>query len=243
MKIVNVFLMSKSTGNPLLEMNGPNGKGAEITSAKTSAPDFANNASQGKCSPIYGASGHLVYVRRKPEVESSKSSGCGSRSVGTDCDPVTESSNHDEAFKCREDLKEPENKSTDMLSTSRNSSVGILDEKPSLTFSSPPGTKNIFSPSECTPHITGAGPLPADKKTVNFKQLHERYCDLQDVLRALDQSNQDEYIQLLRSLSSVELNRHAVDLEKRAIQLTFEEAKELQRAFAFNVLESYPENE
>ncbi|KAG9144789.1 hypothetical protein Leryth_017259 [Lithospermum erythrorhizon] len=215
MKIVNVFLMSKSTGNPLLEMNGPNGKGAEITSAKTSAPDFANNASQGKCSPIYGASGHLVYVRRKPEVESSKSSGCGSRSVGTDCDPVTKSSNHDEAFKCREDLKEPENKRT----------------------------KNILSPSECTPHITGAGSLPADKKTVNFKQLHERYCDLQDVLRALDQSNQDEYIQLLRSLSSVELNRHAVDLEKRAIQLTFEEAKELQRAFAFNVLESYPENE
>nr|AFK49386.1 unknown [Medicago truncatula] len=56
------------------------------------------------------------------------------------------------------------------------------------------------------------------------------------LLRKLDQSDQAEYIQMLQSLSSVELSRHAVELEKRSIQLSLEEAKELQRVAVLNVL-------
>ncbi|MBA0829156.1 hypothetical protein Goarm_013776, partial [Gossypium armourianum] len=40
----------------------------------------------------------------------------------------------------------------------------------------------------------------------------------------------------LRSLSAVELSKHAIELEKRSIQLSLEEAKELQRVAVLNVL-------
>ncbi|KAL5079589.1 hypothetical protein RYX36_008011 [Vicia faba] len=71
-----------------------------------------------------------------------------------------------------------------------------------------------------------------------FKYLlwEERYQHLLAFLRMLDQSDQADYIQMLQSLSSVELSRHAVELEKRSIQLSLEEAKELQRVAALNVL-------
>lgn len=239
---INACVMSKSAASSLfLENKGSSGMGAEIISAKTSAPDFAKNPSQQQCSPSYATSGHLVYARRKPEVDSSKSTGGGSQRVGTDCDPGIKSSNHYEAFKCGEDLKEPENKSTD---TVQNPCVDILAEKPSLSSSSSVPQTNSISPSDFSPHITAteAGPLLVDKNIVNFKQLHECNYNLQDALREFDRANQDEYIQILRTLSSAELSRLAVDLEKRAIQVTFVEAKELQRACAFNILESSPEN-
>jgi hypothetical protein len=41
---------------------------------------------------------------------------------------------------------------------------------------------------------------------------------------------------VLWSLSSAELSKHAVDLEKRSIQFSLEEAREMQRVAALNVL-------
>ncbi|KAJ6346496.1 hypothetical protein OIU78_009011 [Salix suchowensis] len=64
----------------------------------------------------------------------------------------------------------------------------------------------------------------------------ERYCQLQILLKKLDESDQEEYAQKLRSVSSVELSRHAIELEKRSIQLSLEEAKEVQRVAILNVL-------
>ncbi|KAM7259623.1 hypothetical protein ACFE04_015364 [Oxalis oulophora] len=48
---------------------------------------------------------------------------------------------------------------------------------------------------------------------------------------------EQDYLQKLQSLSSVELSRHVVELEKRSFQLSLEEAKELQRAAYLNVWE------
>ncbi|CDP14500.1 unnamed protein product [Coffea canephora] len=64
-------------------------------------------------------------------------------------------------------------------------------------------------------------------------------CKLNNSLHKLDRSDQKDYIEMLRSLSSVELSKHAVELEKRSIQLSLEEAKELQRVQALDVLERY----
>lgn len=64
-------------------------------------------------------------------------------------------------------------------------------------------------------------------------------CKLNSSLDKLDHSDQKDYIEMLRSLSSVELSKHAIELEKRSIQLSLEEAKELQRVQALDVLERY----
>ncbi|GAB4853027.1 hypothetical protein Ancab_017216 [Ancistrocladus abbreviatus] len=76
----------------------------------------------------------------------------------------------------------------------------------------------------------------SDQRRINNQNWEERFLQLQMYLRKLDQSSQEDYLQMLRSLSSAELSRHAVDLEKRAIQLSLEEGKELQRVRALNVL-------
>ncbi|CAN0878718.1 hypothetical protein LINGRAHAP2_LOCUS12619 [Linum grandiflorum] len=70
------------------------------------------------------------------------------------------------------------------------------------------------------------------------KRVHweERYRQLQVLLKKQDESDHDDYIQMLRSVTSVERSRHAVALEKRLIQLSFEEAKEIQWVAYLNVL-------
>ncbi|XP_010526538.1 PREDICTED: uncharacterized protein LOC104804079 [Tarenaya hassleriana] len=64
----------------------------------------------------------------------------------------------------------------------------------------------------------------------------DRYHQLQILLNKLDESDPKDYVQMLRSLPSLDLSRHAVQLEKRSIQLSLEEAKEMQRVAALNVL-------
>ncbi|KAG7544412.1 Protein LIN52 [Arabidopsis suecica] len=64
----------------------------------------------------------------------------------------------------------------------------------------------------------------------------ERYLHLQMLLNKLNQSDRTDHVQMLWSLSSAELSKHAVDLEKRSIQFSLEEAREMQRVAALNVL-------
>ncbi|TMW89496.1 hypothetical protein EJD97_017104 [Solanum chilense] len=75
-----------------------------------------------------------------------------------------------------------------------------------------------------------------DVKAEEDQKLTEHFIRLQKFLKQCDEANQTEYLQLLLRLSPPELSRHAVDLEKRAIQLTIEEGKEMQRVKNLNVL-------
>uniref|UniRef100_A0A1J3CNZ4 Uncharacterized protein n=1 Tax=Noccaea caerulescens TaxID=107243 RepID=A0A1J3CNZ4_NOCCA len=70
----------------------------------------------------------------------------------------------------------------------------------------------------------------------------ERYHHLQMLLNKLDNQSHgtDHHAQMLWSLSSAELSKHAVDLEKRSIQFSLEEAREMQRVSALNVLGRSP---
>ncbi|KAJ4758951.1 integral membrane hemolysin-III-like protein [Rhynchospora pubera] len=63
-----------------------------------------------------------------------------------------------------------------------------------------------------------------------------RFIRLQAFLKSCDQSNQEDYIRMLRSLSAVGRSKHAIELEKRAIHLLLEEGKELHRMKVLNVL-------
>ncbi|XP_076919537.1 uncharacterized protein LOC143580380 isoform X2 [Bidens hawaiensis] len=73
-------------------------------------------------------------------------------------------------------------------------------------------------------------------KEANDEQWADRFIRLQNFIKQCDSSDHRENIQLLVRLSPSELSKHAVELEKRAIQLTIEEGKEMQRMQALNIL-------
>ncbi|RVW48384.1 Zinc finger protein ZAT3 [Vitis vinifera] len=105
-------------------------------------------------------------------------------------------------------------------------------------------------PSECLVSLPEDHSRRIDATTGHFvgmKSQHweERNLQLQRLLRKLDQSNQEDYLQMLRSLSSIELSRHAVKLERRSIQLSLEEGKHnmfrLQLSHSVSFSEMYRE--
>ncbi|KAI3668884.1 hypothetical protein L6452_40101 [Arctium lappa] len=65
---------------------------------------------------------------------------------------------------------------------------------------------------------------------------NSRFVQLQKYLKQCDSSNPEVYLQKLRSFSTDECSRRAVELERRAIQLMLEEGREIQRVKDLNVL-------
>ncbi|PKA61114.1 hypothetical protein AXF42_Ash006010 [Apostasia shenzhenica] len=131
--------------------------------------------------------GHLVYVRRKLEAESSK--------VCADNVDCSESVN--DGFT---EMKFPRDEH-------EKKSMASGDE---ICMCSP---KNCID----SPKKLSISPIEGEE------YWKERFVRLQMFLKNCDQSNQEEYVQRLRSLSASGRNMHAVELEKRAIQLLLEE--------------------
>ncbi|KAI3781042.1 hypothetical protein L2E82_11041 [Cichorium intybus] len=109
-----------------------------------------------------------------------------------------------------------------------NSTVLIPESKTSPLVTHDSGKSNINLPTENS------------KGLLLIQQWEERYFRLQNFLKVLDLSNQDDYRQMLRSLTSVGLSKVAVELEKRSIQLSMEEAREIQRAKLVDTLHKIP---
>ncbi|KAL1554524.1 hypothetical protein AAHA92_15076 [Salvia divinorum] len=168
-----------------------------------------------------GGSTHIVYVRRKPELELAKSNLCDTQLNAANCPDTKRSVNQDGA--------------TQQFTGKNEPMICVSDAAPPPRVSSPSfsSTRRSVSPS------LGVSEDPA---TVSVNLWEEQYNRLQSFLKMLDQSDQYEYVQMLRSLSSVELSRHAVELEKRSIKLSLEEAKEMQRVRFVDVLGKYGKN-
>ncbi|KAM0836485.1 hypothetical protein ACQ4PT_062298 [Festuca glaucescens] len=81
---------------------------------------------------------------------------------------------------------------------------------------------------------------PDDLQRSSNQDWKQRFIRLQEFLRNKEQSGQEEYIRMLHSLSSVGRSKHAIELEKRAVNLLIEEGKELQKMKALNVLGKLP---
>ncbi|XP_052189524.1 uncharacterized protein LOC127799493 [Diospyros lotus] len=105
-------------------------------------------------------------------------------------------------------------------------SVPISLGKPGNGFSAAEFNGIKFSSEVCHPF---------DPTVTDDQHRQERFLHLQTFLKQCNESSRD-YIQMLQSLPPAELSRHAVELEKRAMQLTIEEGKQLQRMKALNVL-------
>ncbi|KAK9070183.1 hypothetical protein SSX86_010583 [Deinandra increscens subsp. villosa] len=69
-----------------------------------------------------------------------------------------------------------------------------------------------------------------------MEHWNARFAQLHNYLKQCDASNQEVYLQKLRSFSPDECNRHAVELERRAIRLTMQEGTEIKRVKDLNVL-------
>lgn len=179
--------------------------------------------------------GHLVYVRRKPDTEPGRSITCDNHGNGVDCSKLRETDIQDEATQKKSHVKEPKISTSETSSIPIPSSVVLSSARPTVS-SSIEKDNDILPPANLNHlHASSIG----NPVRVSSKQWEERYIQLQNLLKNLDQSDQNDYVQMLRSLSSVELSKHAVELEKRSIQLSLDEAKELQRVRILDVLERY----
>ncbi|PWA55748.1 hypothetical protein CTI12_AA344040 [Artemisia annua] len=69
-----------------------------------------------------------------------------------------------------------------------------------------------------------------------MEHWNTRFSQLQGYLQRCNTLNQEVYLQKLRSYSPDECSRHAVELERRAIQLMVDEGKEIQRVKVLNVV-------
>ncbi|CAA2970290.1 Hypothetical predicted protein [Olea europaea subsp. europaea] len=92
------------------------------------------------------------------------------------------------------------------------------------------------APGSDNPKVSSDLPHKIDLKRTNEQLRTDRFIQLHKILEHLEKTNPKEYIQKLLNLSPAELSKHAVELEKRAIQLALEEGKEMQWMNALNIL-------
>ncbi|XP_065877540.1 uncharacterized protein [Euphorbia lathyris] len=180
------------------------------------------------------ANAQLVYVRRKFETETSKSSICD---VPSNNAVFLNSGQHErveETSQSKTQIKEPKVTCFSAFAPMPIASFTTTSGKPSVPF--PVNSNTRFAPTE--PNNNHVASTPSTNNLKAMKNLHweERYHQLHILLKKIDETDQEDYLQMLRSLSAVELSRHAVELEKRSIQLSLEEAKEMQQVGALNIL-------
>uniref|UniRef100_A0A0E0IN97 Uncharacterized protein n=1 Tax=Oryza nivara TaxID=4536 RepID=A0A0E0IN97_ORYNI len=120
------------------------------------------------------------------------------------------------------------------------SSVAAASPPPRNLVSTTPVPPNLASSSVSATSTSSRGAAPAcypvDPQRSSNQDWKERFIRLQAFLRNNEQSGQEEYIHMLRSLSSVGRSKLAIELENRAVKLLIEEGKELQKMKVLNVL-------
>ncbi|GKV23882.1 hypothetical protein SLEP1_g33564 [Rubroshorea leprosula] len=231
----NRMVVPNSNGNSPYTKDG----GAAIDTTKVSGtkrPPAWLNPSQDQSPSGNSPNAHLVYVRRKSEPEFGKTSTCDGVNLNTSGPCLRQVDNLEGTNQSKPQIKEPKVSCFPAFSPLPKASSMTPSAKASVP-SSVGKSGMMLPPSEPNNHpVSSATPLLDSPKEIKKLHWEERYCQLQMLLKKLDQSNQEDYVQMLRSLSSVELSRHAVELEKRSIQLTLEEAKEMDRVALLNVL-------
>lgn len=116
------------------------------------------------------------------------------------------------------------------ISSNQTAAVVSSNDPPvSHAFGKPNHGRTVAKVSPDLSHIV-------DSKSAKEQLRVERFIHLQNFLKQCDGANRTEYNRTLMQLSAAELNKLAVVLERRSIQLSVEEAKEMDRGRALNVL-------
>lgn len=241
----------KSVGSSLFsDENGPQVDVLKLSGTKRPAPEYLGSPPHHHSPTSNAANGNLVYVRRRPELELAKS-GIFNNTSNDACYPQARGS-QDKNTEQRSQVNKPNIFITGVAHTPRDFLASFSSGKPSIP-SSIGNCSDMLQSSDSDNHpvFSAISPLGYPNK-MNRKHWEERYSQLQDLLKLLDQSNQEDYVQgmslifnevafeyylpcgpveliclvcllVLHSLPSLELSRHAVELEKRSIQLSLEE--------------------
>lgn len=230
----NNIVAQKSPSIPLVLKEVVTTETVKVSGVKRPSPESPMSPHQ-QTSSNNGANGHLVYVRRKSEAETGKNS--NNEVIADNAIPPEPSQlGHQEDGNPQKSLiNDSQMQSLPAYAPFPGSVMSINSGKHSIPLSlGNSDTKLAFEEltSQAVKTVT-TSPAEARFKKQNWEQ---RYIHLQMYLKKLDQSSLEDHLQMLRSLSAVELSRHAVDLEKQAIQLSLEQGKELQRVKALNVL-------
>ncbi|WOK92847.1 hypothetical protein Cni_G01539 [Canna indica] len=192
-------------------------------------PSPSSYQPQGKYSPL----ANLVYVRRKLETEQSKMGGCVNMDHAESPESRNLSNNCTEKPNMQKDLTQ----NPKATSFAANAVASVDASSLGLSFAHSHGEPICgLSGPDLLDSVAAGSAFSADPHIVYNEGWKDRFLRLQMFLKTCDQSNQDDYIQMLRSLSAIGRSRHAVELEKRAIHLLLEEGKELQRMKFLNVL-------
>uniref|UniRef100_A0A2P2JZL6 Uncharacterized protein n=1 Tax=Rhizophora mucronata TaxID=61149 RepID=A0A2P2JZL6_RHIMU len=187
--VQNEIRSPSSIGNPKLSKDrGTNTDVVMASGAKRPLTEDPVNSSH-----YQPANAHLVYVRRKPEAEISKSNASDSRMINSDCSNSRQPGQ--QASQSQQQMKEPKVPSLLAFPSVPVASSVSKSGKPSVSFS--PGQSNPrFSSLESNKHpVASAVPLANNLKGIQKMQWEERYYQLQSLLKQLDESDQEDYIQ------------------------------------------------
>ncbi|GAB2267552.1 hypothetical protein Dimus_002532 [Dionaea muscipula] len=213
-----------SSGTPLFcKEKVPSTEGVKVSGAKRPPSESPVNPWHNSSPSSNGANGHLVYVRRKLETEVGKNNN------------TNEIVGHKADYHQPRQIGSREDAMKSQVVEGRKHGFPALAPvctAPVMTFSY---GKPSVPPNLGASNNASSVSLSNQRRIIN-QNWQERYLQLQMHLKKLDQLSQEDYLQTLRSLSSAELSKHAVELEKRAIHLSLEEGKELQRVRSLNVL-------
>lgn len=192
-----------------------------------------------------GANDHLVYARRRFESE------LGKRRI---LDQPNKNANNLHSTQFCQNMQQIPQQQTQMKDRNAYcapafapiplaSLVTFAFGEPSVPLSMGKPSNELLDVESNYLKVTSEVPHSVPSKETDDQQRKERFLRLQKVLKQCDEFDQNDYIQMLRSFSPSELSRHAIELEKRAIQLTVEEGKEIQRMKELNILgKSVPKN-
>ncbi|CAN1770688.1 hypothetical protein LINPERHAP1_LOCUS11689 [Linum perenne] len=222
--------------SPLTKNGGQSMDTVKVSGTKRPSPESPAGLPRNQSPNSSAASAQLVYVRRKSEAETAKIN-AGDRTSLNSNSPVKQQLGH--SAETTNQLKSPANEPKvyrlSAFAPMATGSITSTSGKPSVSVPVAQSTPRFASVQSSYRQST-AVPLSADGREMKRERWEERYRQLQALLKKLDESDQKDYIQMLQSLSSVELSRHAVELEKRSIKLSLEEAKEIHRVAFLNIL-------
>ncbi|KAF8410305.1 hypothetical protein HHK36_002831 [Tetracentron sinense] len=235
----NRIVVPEPLGNsPLLKERGPITNASKLSGAKRITPEFPPRPPCYQSPSSDGTTGHLMYARRKSESELYKSSTCDNTGSNTSCSQFLQSSQEgQETPRQQTQMNQPK--------ISCFSAYAPIPTASLMTFSSGGPSVPLFpgipasglSPVEPNcPTVTSVTLVSVTPQGKHDQHRKERFLQLQTLLKNCDNSNLEDYVQTLRSLSSADLSRHAVELEKRSILLSIEEAKEMLRKKDMKIL-------
>ncbi|XP_044489148.1 uncharacterized protein LOC123213723 isoform X2 [Mangifera indica] len=223
----NRIVVPNANGTSLYSKNrGPVNDAIKVSGTKRPLHDSPLSPLRDQSLSNNVTNGHLVYVRRKSETELGKIGMSDSTTIRADCMHPKQAGQSDCVHR-QSQIKEPKVSCFPAFSPLPMTSFTSTSGKPSIPEL---GRSLMKSPVESNYHPIGSASPSDGPRGMKNLLWEERYQRLQMLLKKLDESDQEEYVQMLWSLSSVELSRHAIELEKRSIQLSLEEAFCSQRS-------------